>query len=207
MKLRFKNGIIVFALVLTARECELNAQQIRTWGVKAAVTSADQDFDYTQLDDLKTHRRVGFNVGLFAEWFDNNLFSLLTQLEYAQRGMGQDSFVRFPGTLYSRVDYLSVSIIGKFAASYAVVRPFVLVGPRIDFLLGYKSDEPFRIVYDDFKSIVIGGTVGIGLESSELLSQTIIAEFRYNFDVSYAYKTDLLTVKNNAFDIWLGVAF
>ena len=209
--------IVFVMLVLTAgylNEC--NAQLLKNYGLKIAVTSADQKYELSLVPGLETKRRVGLNLGAFAEWFDVPFFSLLTQLEYAQRGTGQVFVVTGPSgpnpigtkTLFSRLDYVSVPVLAKLRLQTGLFSPYILVGPRIDFFLGYKSDEDaFNAVYDKFKKTTLGGSAGIGVQIASLLPVSLIAEARYNFDFADSYETDLLKVRNNAVDFWLGVAF
>ncbi len=195
---------------------ECSAQLLKNYGLKMAVTSADQKYDLTLAPGLETKRRAGFNVGVFAEWFDVPFFSLLTQVEYAQRGTGQVFAVTGPSgpevigtkTLYSRLDYVSVPVLAKLRLQTGPFTPYIVAGPRVDFFLGYKSDEQeFNAVYDKFKKTSLGGSAGVGMQIESILPVILLAEARYNFDFADSYETDLLKVRNNAFDFWVGVAF
>jgi hypothetical protein len=195
---------------------ETSAQFMKHFGVKAAVTSANQDFDYSQMADLQMKRRVGFDVGVFAEWLDIPVLSIISQVEYAQRGSGMEFVETGPsgpqsiGTkkLYSRLDYLSVPILVKLRLQTSTITPYILAGPRLDILVSYQSDEGvLNLVYDQFKKTTLGGSVAVGVQIQSLLPVTILAEARYSIDLSDSYETNLLKVRNNAFDLWLGVAF
>lgn len=210
---QYEKGNLV---LIVSYQGESNAQLLRNFGLKVAVTSADQKYDLKLAPSLETKRRVGFNVGAFAEWFDVPLFSLLTQVEYAQRGMGQDFIVTGPSgpnpigvkTLYSRLDYVSVPVLGKLRFPSGPVSPYIVAGPRADFFIGYKSDEgAFNSVYDKFKKTSFGGSAGIGIQIESMLQIAVLAEARYNFDFADSHETDLLKVRNSAFDFWLGIAF
>ena len=202
-------------IILTlAFESASNAQLLRSYGVKAALTSSDQKFDYRFATGPGSTRRIGFNIAAYAEWFDVPFLSLVTQIEYAQRGTGQDFVVTNQDpvplgveTVYSRLDYLSIPILGKLRFQSENFVPYVVAGPRVDYLLGYQSDEFHSALYDGFQKATIGGSVGIGLQMDTMLPVGISAEVRYNFDLVDSYSTDLLKVRNNAYDIWLGVAF
>jgi hypothetical protein len=207
--------ITLIALVVTIGYVNQgHSQFLKNYGLKAAVTSADQKYDLTLWPALETKSRVGFAVGVFGEWFDNPVFSVITQVEYAQKGMGQEFVMTGPygpepigvKTLYSRLDYLSVPVLGKLRLPSESLAPYIVAGPRVDFLLGYKSDEDeFNSVYDKFKKTSWGGTVGVGIQLDSLLPVSVLAEGRYNFDFADSYKTNFLKVRNTAFDFWLGV--
>ena len=190
---------------------EGNAQLVKNYGLKVAVTSADQEFGVT----LETKRRVGFNIGAFVEWFDVPFFSVLTQVEYTQRGTGEVFIMTGPSgpepigtkTLYSRLDYVSLPVLAKLRFQTGLVSPYILAGPRIDFLLGYKSDEgAFNTLYDRFKKTTLGGSAGIGVEIESILPVTLLAEARYNFDLVDSYDAYSWKVRNNTIDFWLGIA-
>jgi hypothetical protein len=190
-----------------------NAQLIKSYGFKVAFTSANQKFDYTYLTNIETKSRVGFNVAIFAEWLNTPFISLVTQGEYTQRGMGME-FNRtgnspdIIGTSinYNRVDYLSIPVFVKLSLPVEPINPYLIVGPRIDFLLGYKSDEgTFNAVYDGFSKTMTGASFAVGLDLKTLLPLAILIEARYNVDFKDSYSTQYLTVRNNSFDIWIGI--
>ena len=196
-----------------------NAQLIRNYGLKFAFTSASQTFEYANppfpgFGPSKV-RRAGFNVGFFVEWFNIPFLSVLSQIEYTQRGVGEEYYITEDGpvpvgtrTDFRRVDYLSIPILLKFNVPLGVVTPYLIAGPRADFLLGYQDNQTaFNSLYKNFKKSLIGGSIGLGLESGNFLPIDLSAEFRYNADFSNSFDNEYLRVRNNAFDVWLGVAF
>jgi hypothetical protein len=209
-------ALIVLVLGIVGPQ-EASAQFLRSFGFKAAITSANQDFEYSLFStDLKMKRRVGFNFGVYAEWLDIPYLSLVSQVEYAQRGMGMDFLITGSQgpqalgtkTIFSRVDYISIPILLKFRLQGSVITPYVLAGPRLDVLAGYESpDGVFNSVYDTFKHTTLGGSVAGGLQIQSVLPVTIVVEARYNLDFVDSYETTLLKVRNNSFDFWLGLAF
>jgi|WetSurMetagenome_2_1015567.scaffolds.fasta_scaffold441284_1 hypothetical protein len=208
--------VSILAVVLIGLQ-EAPAQLVKTFGFKAAVTSADQEFKYSQFStELNMKRRVGFNVGVFLEWFDMPYLSMISQVEYAERGMGMEFMVTGSEgpevlgtkTVFSRVDYISIPILLKFRLQYSLITPYLLAGPRLDILAGYQSpDGVFNSVYDKFKHTTLGGSVAVGVQIQSLLPVTILTEARFNLDFEDSYETNLLKVRNNSFDFWLGVAF
>lgn len=190
------------------------AQAIKSYGVKIGYTSANQTFDYT-LFDFETRRQSGINGAVYIEWLDLPWFSVVTQLEYSQRGMATESVITGDDptpirveTLHNRLSYISVPLLAKGNLSLAGMSVYCLAGPRVDFLVEYKSDRGlFNAVYDQFKQPALGGTVGVGAQFERVLPLDLLVEARYNFDVSNSYQTELLRVRNYTLDIWLGVAF
>ena len=211
--------IIVVAVILEVMllSCS-DAQLLKSYGVKAAYTSANQNFDYSSSTaNLGSQRRAGYNVAVFAEWLNLPIVSVITQVEYAQRGMKFDVSNTGPEnpdiiirtvTEKNRLDYLSIPVLVKLTLPSAIVHPYLLAGPRIDCFLSYQSDDnllnPF---YDDFKKTEIGASFGGGIELSTILPVGVLIEARYNLDLQDSYSSNNWKVRNNSFDIWLGVTF
>jgi hypothetical protein len=204
--------VSVFTIVLLFSHLG-NAQFLKSYGLKGAFTSADQKLNYTYVN-IETKRRIGFNAAVFVEWFSVPYFSLVTQCEYNQRGM-RTAFAQTGSVLtiigsftnYNRVDYLSIPVFAKLAIPLYPVSPYLLIGPRFDFLLGYKSDDNiFNVVYDKFSKSTAGASFAFGVDLKELLQIAILVEARYNIDMKDSYSTQYLKMRNNAFDIWLGLA-
>jgi hypothetical protein len=206
--------LIVCVLVLLYTN-ESPSQLIKGYGIKLGLTSADQKLDYAVVPDIKTKRRLGLISGVYVEWLDIPFISVITEVDYTQRGNAFEIDVMTEvgsrlgnKTFYSRLDYLSIPVLVKATLPGTIVSPYVVAGPRFDFLLGYKSDgNAFSDLYDIFKKNISGGTVGLGAETGSLLHVTLTADFRYNFDFTKSFKNQYLEVTNNAFDFMLGVRF
>jgi opacity protein-like surface antigen len=191
-----------------------NAQLIKAVGAKVAYTSSYQDFRYTNFS-VTTQRRSGINAAVFLEWLNSPYVSIVSQAEYAQRGMVMRAAITLNDPtpvgyvdLDNRVDYLSVPILVKLMLPLDSVTPYLIAGPRYDVLLGFHSDRSgFDAVYNDFKHNMLGFSVGGGVSTTAFFPYPLIVEFRYNADLGDSYATPLLTVRNEAFDVWLGVAF
>jgi Outer membrane protein beta-barrel domain len=206
--------LILFVVVIELFLSQINnAQILNSYGLKIAYTSANQRYDYTNIGNIGTKRRIGFNAAIFAEWFNLPFVSLVTQCEYAQRGVGivsERTLASSPdivetNTYYSRVDYLSIPVFAKITVPVGPINPYVLIGPRIDFLLGYNS--AFNDIYDHFSKTMTGASCGFGVNLKTLLPVTVLVEARYNADFKDSFSNQNLTVRNNSWDIWLGVAF
>jgi hypothetical protein len=210
----FKTYLLLSALILLV-PTKGDAQFPKSIGAKIACTSAAQVFDYTDFrPDFE--RRTGVNAAVFLEWFDGAPFSLVTQLEYAQRGM-RLKFAQIGQTgpeiigyfyQYNRIDYLSLPIVAKLSLPYQTISPYAIAGLRLDFMLGYKSDgNSFNSVYDGFAKTIYGATFGAGAELKVFQGFPVVLEARYNLDLKNSYKTQYLQVKNNSIDVWLGIAY
>ena len=171
-----KNWLLATLTLTVVCAGESNAQFVKRYGLKVAVTSADQQYELKYFPEMQTERRIGWCIAGFLEMFDAPVFSLMTQIEYSQRGMGQEFVLTGPDPepvgvtiLYSRLDYLSIPILAKARFQTQTVSPYVVAGPRLDYLLGYTSDEDaFNSVYDNFNKIGVGGSVGFGIQTETI---------------------------------------
>ncbi|MCL5267495.1 MAG: PorT family protein [Bacteroidetes bacterium] len=209
-----KKSVISATVILLSFFGSINAQIVRSYGIKAAYTSATQNIVYLvpgapgHWSFNKTSSMSGINVAVFAEWFNFPSLSILSQVEYDQRGARLE-YVN-PGVIgYSttsgRLYYLSVPIMAKFSLTATGIIPYLIAGPRADFLVGYRDFqiEPNRFpIYSDFKKTMLGWSMGIGLGADSILP----VEFRYNFDFFNSYNDGYARIRNNSFDLWLGVS-
>lgn len=186
------------------------------YGAKTGVTLANQDFDYAEFGSPDFHTRTGWNIGFFTEWQFVSALSLAIGLHYVQKGttvkVSSQSEHRpptGPGTAItsfsSRIDYLSLPLFAKTTISLGRVRSYFFVGPRLDIKVGHKATMGFDVLYDEFKSSVFGGTVGVGQVLPVFSSVAAVIELYYLYDFTDAYETDLLVVKNRAWGILVGI--
>jgi hypothetical protein len=189
-----------------------DARVLQGYGVKTGVVIAEQDFDYAEDFDVDPKNRVGLVVGVYLEWLGTPFFSLLTEAHYVQKGMVNENLrtdefghPMSPVEESNRVDYLSIPILAKVAFGTGRVRPYFVLGPRIDFLLGYES-RILKDIYEGFEDKNMGGTIGIGVERKTNLLNMLL-ELRYSPDFTDAFEKDVLNVKNNSFEILFGLGF
>ena len=135
----------------------------------------------TTTDDLvgMTESLWGMGVAGAAEWQVAGPFSVLSQLEYAPRGIRQhladtnvDSGSRLAGA-ETRLHYLSFPLLVKARYSFDEI-PLALhatLGPRVDLMIGSEggtfdfADGDVSADLDDrYDQTVIGLTGGIGLQ-------------------------------------------
>jgi hypothetical protein len=202
---------LIFLLLLSASQT--NAQALINYGLKGAVSSSFQQIE-PFYKYMPYKRYVGFNAGIFSEWFNHQFLSLVAQLEYRQVGMG----VPFGNTdsngtvlrtyyYYSRFDYLSLPLFLKIRKN-AFVSTYLFIGPRFDFLLGYKTEDAFiTTLFDKYEKTILGGSFGLGFETNMTSRLKTYIEFRYNHDFTDTYNDGFLKINNNAYDLWVGVGF
>jgi hypothetical protein len=147
-------------------------------------------------------------------------------VEYAQRGFKEKQFVTSENSpepidvvrASTRLDYISLPILLKLQYPSLVAGPYLLLGPRMDFLVNREPGKfefmggSFQIIgesglHNVFDGQAFGGTVGLGLTADKLLPLPLLVEARYNFDFTDNSKSSLFQGKVNSFDVWLGIEF
>jgi len=192
------------------------AQLIKSYGFKIGATSSSQDWDYTQLTDFTPETRWGINVGVFTEFLNIPYFSLVTELNYIQKGMKEDvpvTTVTNPDgtgeyiTWDTRVDYLNISALGKFRLDFSLFTPYIVIGPKLDFEINQEHSLGFTdVVEENFNEVMYGFKIGIGSEVKfEFFS--IIAEILYDYNFNDLYEGEYLTVTSDSFDFRIGIVF
>lgn len=213
---------ISFAVLLLP--FSLQAQLLKGYGAKTGVNSSSTTVSPAKTAFDITERRVGVNAAFFLEWGRASVISLVTQMEYAQRGFGVKQevtgeygpepidFVR----ANTRLDYISLPILLKLQYPSLAAGPYLLLGPRVDFLVHREpgkfkiSGDGFQIIWESdlhkaFADQALGGTAGLGLAADKLLRLPLLVEARYNFDFTDSNKLPVSQGKNNSFDVWLGI--
>ncbi len=192
----------------------INAQLIRGYGIKVGTVSANQTWNYTTLSDLSTESRWGLTLSGFVEVLDIPYFSIVAELQYAQKGTKilipetgpEDPAIIGTETISPRVDYLSIPILVKIRFSNPLIEPYIMAGPRVDVLLS-KSGDAMSDVVDKFKSSDYGLTVGVGAEIGSWCPLHLLAEVRYNTSLNKAYDSDGVNVRNESLDLIVGIRF
>jgi hypothetical protein len=195
----------------------LNAQLISEWGVIGGYTSSNINTD--KFDDI-SKRRSGFIAGVYSGFLNNPLFSITVQIQYSQKGFTEEiietnDFGEPIQTVKanSRLDYLSIPILVNLKYSNPLITPYLVTGPRLDYLITKKNGKyKFTNItlesewVNNFSDFVIGGTVGAGIKLPWISKINFAFEFVYNFDLTDSYsKIETLEVKNNSYDFLLKI--
>ena len=164
------------ALILVTFISTSQAQFVRGYGIKLGTTVSNQDWEYVPSLNvtLNPDNRLGLNIGFFAELLNNPILSIVTEVNYVQKGMKTDiekTTVSNPDgtgefiTWDTRVDYINLSALGKIRVKLGIVSPYVIAGPKIDFEINkvFSLNEA-NSVEENFNKNRIGFKVGIGAE-------------------------------------------
>ena len=211
--------LFLFSIILFVTSAE--SQIIKSYGLKLGVTSANQKWDYSinsgfSKASFDSDNRIGLNIGLFTEFLDIPFISIVTEVNYFQKGMkeqipetsapqpdGTGNFI----TWDTRVDYINISAFGKLRYDLGVLTPYVLLGPKIDFELNKKNSlGPVNEVEKNFKNNRFGFKLGVGSEIN-LGSIHLLAELLYDIETNELYKSENLKVNSNSFDVRVGIFF
>lgn len=203
---------LLFLLVFYNLEAQFKL--IKNFGVKAGYISSTLVWEGENLD---IQNRNGFMVGVYGEFFEFHGFSLLAQMEYEQKGMLTNiTFIDYPkpgenSTLLAdtRIDYFSIPFMVKYTApiNFDII-PYVFGGVNINFTLGQISTlDWFKTNYDSLSSPTTGLVGGVGLIFGPEDKVSLMAEFRFNFDLTDSDKSDLRKIMNKSFEIVVGFAF
>jgi len=209
----FKKIIFLFISIIFI-STSIQAQLIRSYGIKVGGSLAKQVWDYSTNYNLEADNRFGLNIGGFVEFLDIPFLSVVAEADYSQKGMEYTGTVHttsYPSgitkTFNNRIDYLSLFLMGKLRYNLVLFSPYLLVGPRVDIELGKNVETEFSSAYDDFKKGNVGLTIGVGTELIKVLPLSLLAEFRYNYDLTNVYSENGVDVKNQSFDFLIGIFF
>jgi hypothetical protein len=160
-----------------------------------------------------TSRLPGIQAAFFVETVKLSALSILAQLEFNQQGNSMDLYpngyynhvLRYTG-LHNRIQYLSMPVLAKLSLTQQKVAPYILIGPRLDYLIHYYSDYHFLDDnYAKLKKLNLGASAGLGCEFKSVFPISIMAELRYNCDLLSASNPGN-KIRNNSFDLWFGCA-
>jgi opacity protein-like surface antigen len=209
MKLKYMFLSAAAALLLV--QPGANAQLTRSYGIKLGVVGANEAWSSLGEPDWPTNIRWGFTADVYAELPYSKYLSADAEIQYTQKGMKYTTreITDFPPfsayrTFSPRVDYLSIPILAKLRLPLVNLVPYILVGPRFDFLV-HRSGDGLNAVVNDFDNMDYGLTVGAGFELNSVLPFGLLAEFRYNPNSYDSYNSPSQRVRNRSLDFLVGI--
>ena len=129
-------------------QASAQAQWLGAVGVKAGVNSSNSAIEQTSfVHAFDTERRTGWQAAVFAEWLELPVASVVTQVEYAQRGFREQQIRTGEASpeplgtieLKTRLDYVSVPVLLKLRTAKTGTGPYALLGPRFDFRVNREA--------------------------------------------------------------------
>ncbi len=211
-----KKNYLVFILMISAHFT--HAQLIRGYGLKLGATISNQYWEYSPSSrfEMEFENRVGFNVGLFAEFFNIPTFSIVTEVNYVQKGMKKEVVIRTVfqpegngeyATWDTRIDYLNLSSLGKIRLDFDIIRPYIVIGPKFDINIKYKSTlGTAESIEESYNNNRVGYKMGIGTEI-QLTSFNLLLEILYDSDFNELFKNQHLEITSNSIEVRCGLMF
>lgn len=163
--------------------------------------------NFSNITNSDMDSKTGFHVGLLAEMFLNEQFSLQPEILYSTQGaelMGDHLSTKY------NLEYVSVPVMAKY---YIADGLNLQVGPQFSFLS--KAETKGEIeglgsgtinVKDNTESFDFGVNFGLGYE----FAAGVFVDARYNLGLSKINKQSLPNVedgKNSVFQVSLGYKF
>ncbi|MEW6194264.1 MAG: porin family protein [Bacteroidota bacterium] len=194
----------------------LHSQFAIDYGIKIGGTVSNQNWNYTPISPVQNFdpdNKFGFNGGIFVELPAFPFFTVVTELNYVQKGVQKEveqSSTEYPDgtgemvTWKLGINYLNFSLLGKAGINLGVVKPYLLVGPRLDYELNKSVDYDNASFYDEFKKSRLGLKLGLGSEFN-LINLRFLAEVIYDLDLSELYKNENVEVTSGSFDFRVGI--
>lgn len=197
-----KRVVLVFVIIFVSSSY---SQFIRSYGIKFGGTLAIQDNVILPGGQITRNDLLGLNIGAYTEFFNMPVFSLVSEVNYVQKGFkGNRSNIYYKGILswIQRIDYLNISILGKTRIESEIISPYILLGPYVDFKLNESINVSDAPKYN-YKNNVWGLKIGLGIELS-ITQVKILTEFLYGF--GFEDVDDSENIEFNSFDFRIGVA-
>lgn len=197
----------------------VHGQFIRGYGVKAGAALANQTVD----SGIYSSSYWGFSVSGYAEFFRVPVFSVVTEINFVQKGVSYTGVFTAAspfGTfnyeaVKSRLIYLGVPFLAKFrldSEELLFAAPYLAFGSRLDFLI----EDQGRGFYKDFytetspplsTSAVFGGMAVLSFELRGLALPALF-EIRYsaNFsDIAAGQSSNVKSIQVNVLEFMIGV--
>jgi len=192
-------------------------QSLRAFGMKLGMSEASQQWVYTSSEfsglSVFDQPRRGWNAVLFAEWFTHPSLSVLTELNFVQKGT-EDSFIITSADspegigemiFDPRIDYLSFPVLLKFRHAMGGTDLYCFAGSRMDLIVGRNSYGE-GLVFSDFRSPEFGLSYGIGVDHSIFSNMRFGGELRHSYSPQRAYDNGFVSVRNSSYELLMSLS-
>ena len=198
--MKLKHFLPVLFLILNVH---CYSQTFAGFGIKGGLVLASHTF----AEAGSTYSRTGFEAGVLGEFFKLKLFSLITEVNFEQKG-GNDRFESIDH--YLTVYVLSIPMLAKLTSFTGKFLPYLSVGPRIDVYIGNDKTEPDKYYYQDINPVDFGITAAIGSEIQISKKISLLAETSWSPDLT-TYRSPTVThdliIRNISFEFRTGIKF
>lgn len=164
-----------------------------------------------------------YAIGVSAE-ISSPFLPIAFQLEvlYSEKGGKGDGDYTLPAYVISslgtyKYSYIDVPILLKYYFSVPAIKPYIILGPSVDFLLNAKREitdisssmEDYQYtedIKDRTTHIEISGVVGVGIKVP-LAIIDLSLEARYGYGFTNLYNDDSYNVHNSVLAVFVGLQF
>lgn len=164
------------------------AQHTGTFGIKTGFSGSKLVFDTlgTGLQQT-TQTQGGFYIAFFKDIYHNKGFSFLPSLGFIEKGGFNDIDIKNnqgitikEERVYYHLGYINLSLYGKLSTKLDIpyLYPYLLFGPRIDFLQSHSSNLNYNLRKTEF-----GGIIGFGIDY-DFPKVAVLAEFQRMLNLS-----------------------
>ena len=193
----------------------LQAQSLKSFGIKAGGTRASQIWKWDKVYDFQKKPRFGMAVGTFAELRALPKLTAILEAFYIQKGFKEQHVLQSETgaeqTAFNpRLDYLSFFLLAKFALSKNV-ETYILAGPHLDIEIANANISIYDQIYEKLEGVDLGATIGFGLKSPEILNAHLLLEFRYSPSsvevLDDKINNEAVTIRNQSIEFLMGIEF
>jgi hypothetical protein len=188
-------------------------QIINSYGMKFGAVISSPMWTKALENDSQVGKIYGFDFGGFIRInvFDN--ISIVPEFHFLQKGFKypiQITSLEYPngtGEYYnvkSSASYLSLPLSISWEFYKSSFDLYVFGGARCDFVIGKNGNE-WQYYYDRFKDYDFGFSVGLGVQTKELIGIGTGLEFRFSPNATESYSDGYEQITNKSFEILFAI--
>jgi len=191
-----------------------SAQIINSIGVDLGLTRSNQTIKSgsTTLSGLNAYDYS--SIGINVEYLKKTNYTIVSELSLNTKGTTWEVEKTSPTNpqrselnAYTNTFFvLSFSTGLKLFYELDPIVPYIIISPRIDFLLNKNTDSNTTVFYEKTNTTVFGGTVNIGSEF-KVFGVNLFADGMYDRDFSNFTKNKNTTITNYQFAFRFGGKF
>jgi hypothetical protein len=170
-------------------------------GATGGITFSNEKWRITDPKLKQRNKYIfGFNGSVFAELFEYDYTSVISELQFNQKGT-----VEKGTSNRNKMNYLCFNNFFKIRYDLPSMYPYILMGPRVEYLLSQGISSP--IITDNFRKLHVTASVGAGVEFVGYSRLRFFTEAHFNPDVMRSYKHSDLAIRAKAFELRVGLKF
>ena len=190
---------ITLSIVLLLFFFKVKAQFLSGYGISIGGTRSTQLWNTNTSDKTDMMKyRFGLNGSVFLEMLSDPNIKWISEFQFNQKGAKEIPYNS--EILSSRTNYISFNNFLKYRLEGYDFSPYVLAGPRLEYLL--NANGPL-----DYSKFHAGISFGLGSEFNFKDPWILFTEFHFNPDIGKSFHSEVLDVKNRAYELRVGVKY